>query len=76
VTLVARVQRGSNIESEITMDTKLAYRPNEAAEILSVSKGTLYAMLKSGELKKVKIGRATLISQVELDRYLADNASR
>lgn len=51
---------------------KLAYRPNEAAELLSVGRNTIYDLIKAGELHSKKSGRARLIPASELERWLAE----
>lgn len=52
-----------------------AHRPRDAAALPGISVPTLYRMLGRGEIKAVKLGRATLISDVEIERVLA-NAPR
>lgn len=46
----------------------------EAAELLKVSRSKVYNMLRRGELKSVKIGRARRIPMTEIQR-LIDGAS-
>jgi excisionase family DNA binding protein len=51
----------------------------EAGEQLGVGRSTLYELIAAGELRTVKIGRRTLISHEELERYvraLASDATR
>jgi excisionase family DNA binding protein len=43
----------------------------EAGEMLRVSRTTVYALLRSGVLRPVHIGRSCRISVAELRRYLA-----
>ena len=50
--------------------TKRLLRINDAAEYSSLSRSTLYAASRAGELVLVKIGSATRIERAELDRWL------
>ncbi len=43
----------------------------EAAEVLRVSEATLFAMMKLGEVARVKFGRRTLIERAEIARVIA-----
>lgn len=55
---------------EVSVADRLLLRPEEAAEVLRVGRTTVYALMKSGELRPVHIGRSCRISQAELDRYV------
>jgi excisionase family DNA binding protein len=48
-------------------------RPNEAAELLGVCRDTVYALMRSGRLRSVKVGRARLIPIRSLEELLASN---
>lgn len=52
-------------------DRKLTYRIAEAAEALGVSRDMIYAALRDGSLRKLKLGAVTLIEAAELRRFLA-----
>jgi len=52
---------------------RLAYRPNDAAEVLGVSRDRLFRLIKSGELASVKYGRTRLISRRAIERFLEAN---
>lgn len=54
---------------------KLAYRPQEAADQLGVTRQTIYAWMASGRLESVKIGRARLIRHDDLVAMLDDASS-
>lgn len=47
------------------------YRPEDAAEFLSLSRTALYALLKSGELSSVKIGSRRRVTAEALEDYVA-----
>ena len=49
-----------------------AYRPEEAAEALGVSKTTIWRWRKAGRLRFVRVGRIALVPAAEIDRLLAD----
>lgn len=50
--------------------TRAAYSPAEAAALLGISRSTIYVLIDSGDLARVKVGRRTLIPAVEIDRLL------
>lgn len=45
---------------------KLSYTPAEAAEATGLGQTTIYALMKDGRLKRIKIGRSTLIPRSSL----------
>lgn len=49
---------------------RLLLTAEEAANVLRVGRTTVYALMKSGELRPLHIGRSCRISQAELDRYV------
>ena len=46
--------------------------PREVAEALRVSDMTVYRLIKSGELRALRIGKSFRISEEDFDAYLAD----
>ena len=50
---------------------QLMLPPAEAARVIGVGRTTLYALMRDGQVRAVKIGRRTLISIAELERYVA-----
>lgn len=52
------------------MSTKLL-TPGEAADLLAVKKGRVYAMLRRGELPAVHIGRLVRVHPDDLDDWVA-----
>ncbi len=50
---------------------RLAYSPEEAAELLGVSKELVHDLLRTGQLGSVKAGRRRLIGKRHLEAFLA-----
>jgi excisionase family DNA binding protein len=46
--------------------------PREVAEALRVSDMTVYRLIKSGELRALRIGKSYRVSEEDFDAYLAD----
>ncbi|HEX3809564.1 MAG TPA: hypothetical protein VHW02_07655 [Rhizomicrobium sp.] len=51
-------------------DWKLAYRIDEAAVAIGLSRSALFERIGDGRISARKDGKITLIERVELDRYL------
>lgn len=51
--------------------TRKAYSVEEVAEMLGVGRTHAYAMVKSGELPSVRLGRRLLVPAAALDKLLA-----
>ncbi|MGH8036507.1 MAG: helix-turn-helix transcriptional regulator [Stenotrophomonas sp.] len=49
----------------------LLHRIPDACRRLSVSRTTLYELIKSGEIRSVKIGSRSLVPEADLQRVLA-----
>ena len=49
---------------------RLAYSPEEAAELLGISKELVHDLLRTGQLGSVKAGRRRLISKHHLEAFL------
>jgi excisionase family DNA binding protein len=49
---------------------RLLLTPEEAAKVLRIGRTTVYALMKRGELRPVRIGRSCRISQAEVERYV------
>ena len=49
---------------------KLAYRIDDAAEVVGFSRSTLYKDIQSGDLKTICRGRSRRITHVALETYL------
>lgn len=46
------------------------YRVTEAAEVLGIGRTSVYALLKSGALRPVNVGRSRRITSIDLDRFI------
>jgi excisionase family DNA binding protein len=51
-------------------DGALLLTPEEAARVLSIGRTTIFALIKAGELRPVRIGRSCRLSRIELERYV------
>lgn len=51
---------------------RLFYTTEETAEILGVSRATVYRLLKTGQLVGVKVGRSRRITGQALERFARD----
>jgi len=54
-----------------TVVGRLAYSPDEAAELLGISRELIHDLLRTGQLGSVKAGRRRLISKRHLEEFLA-----
>ncbi len=48
------------------------YTPEEAAELLKVTRRTMYSYLRDGSLRSAKLGRIWRITRQDLEAFLAD----
>lgn len=55
---------------------RLMYSPEEAADLLGVSRTTVYGLMKDAELHRIHIGRSCRISDAELVRFVSDRDRR
>jgi excisionase family DNA binding protein len=46
---------------------------DETAELLGVSRKTIYRMIKRGELKGKKLGRRVVIARKEIDGFFTED---
>jgi excisionase family DNA binding protein len=46
--------------------------PQEVADLLRVSNMTVYRLIKSGELRAVRVGKAYRLLEEDVDAYLAE----
>lgn len=54
-------------------DRPLAVSPNDAARLIGIGRTKLYAEIKSGSLRSVKIGARRLITIAALEDWLAQS---
>ena len=54
-----------------SLETKLLLSVSEAAELLGVSKRTVFLLLRSGELTRRKVRRRTVIHRDDVIRFAA-----
>ena len=52
----------------------LAYCPEDAAELMAVSRTEIFALIKAGKLKSVKYAKRRIIPRFAIEEYLRDNA--
>lgn len=52
------------------MNMEKLYTIGEVAEMLRISKPSVYRLMSSGKLKPVKIGGRTLFKESELERFV------
>lgn len=58
------------VASSPSLYTKVLYTPEEAAELLSMSRSRLYVLLARAVIASIKEGRARLIPAIALDQYV------
>ena len=58
-----------------TGELRLAFSPDETAQLLGVSPELVFDLLRAGQLKSVKAGRRRLISRANIDAFLAGDAA-
>lgn len=56
---------------QITTDERLLLRPNEAAQRLGIGRTKLYELMRSGELRSVRVGGARRVSATALAEFVA-----
>jgi predicted site-specific integrase-resolvase len=56
--------------AEIKEQTPVAFRLNDAAKLLGVSRGSLYVLHKAGRLTLVSLAGRTLVPATELNRLI------
>lgn len=56
--------------------TPLASRAPDAARRLGLSTSGVYNLIRQGRITGIRIGRAVLIRETELERFLADHEMR
>ena len=57
-------------------DIAMIYRPAELMRVLGLGRNTVYALLRSGRIRSIKIGSRYLITQEALHEFLTDNKTQ
>jgi len=55
-----------------THQVHLVLTPNQSAEAIGVSRSKIYELLRSGELRSIKIGRSRRVPIEDLNQFIAD----
>ena len=53
-------------DTSSSLSTLIAVAPAQAAELIGVSRGTIYNLIERGDLRRSKVGRATRIPVADL----------
>lgn len=56
------------------LNNRLTYSPTEAAQVLGVSRPTIYTLLKREDFPAFKVGTRTLISVLGLQEWVENQA--
>lgn len=56
--------------------TRLTRKPEEAAPMLGIGRPAVYALIRSGELRHVKVGRKILIPLAAIEEFLGGTHTR
>lgn len=54
----------------ISTNQKLAFKVQEAAELLSLSRSMVYELIQAGKIETIKIGRSRRITQKQLAAFV------
>jgi excisionase family DNA binding protein len=54
------------------MEVPILFTPKQAASVLSISRSSLYNLLRSGELGSIRIGRSRRIAQAHMNKFIDD----
>jgi len=71
----ARRVTTTRTEGPTPMETRLLYRPEEAAAALSLGRSKVFELMADGRLKSVQIGRARRITSTALHDYVTKLAA-
>jgi excisionase family DNA binding protein len=59
-----------HIQDDGTMADQLLYRPAEAAALLATNRAMVYALIRSGRLRAVRVGAALRVPRTALEEYV------
>jgi excisionase family DNA binding protein len=51
-------------------ESKLLFRPEEAADALGVSRARVYELMGRGDIRSVKIGASRRVAAIDLEAYV------
>jgi excisionase family DNA binding protein len=60
------------MQHESTASAPLANSIPQACQRLSIGRTAMYELLKTGEVRAIKVGNRTLIPESELQRFIAE----
>lgn len=63
-------------KSDVPSDDVMAVRPERAAELLDVSRATIYNLMSRGELRSFMVGRSRRIAREEIQGYIDRQSGR
>lgn len=61
----------SDTSTAVVTVIPVAYRVEEAAESLRISRDSIYELIRSGELRTIKVGARRLVPVIALSEYIA-----
>ena len=64
-----------DVTATSTSEHRLAFSPDETAQLLGISPELVFDLLRTGQLKSIKAGRRRLISRANIDAFLAGDAA-
>lgn len=67
--------RRKSSDTEILLDPLTLLNVAQAQAVLCISRGTLYNLLRSGEISCIKIRSATRFQRSELNRFVSEKAN-
>lgn len=60
--------------SNMAADKRLTFKPGELVGVLGIGRNNVYALIHSGRLRSIRIGRKILIPRSAVEEFLASNA--
>lgn len=54
---------------------KLLYTIDESAKMLSVSRSTIYELIKDGELKSIKVGKSHRVTLQAMNEFITSHTT-
>ena len=69
---VPREQIETRPAEVMTEPQRLVLKPSEVAEALAVSRGTVYEMIRRGEIPSIRMGRNVRVPRKALERWLVE----